>query len=251
MKAADALGLLAGLGALGALRGGREGAGKRFTGLMDMLDGGGAGASGDRFEGGGLLSVLGNLFAKPLEAQDNIERIARDTSAITQRDRMSAAMADEARRRGLLQDALDPRGGTGASGFRNPMQGMPNMNMQPMSGVTTPASMQGMPDMSMKPMSGVTTPALTQDMPNMNMQPMAGVTTPMPPQNYESTLRQRIGMDMAPTVDADSMPASSVQSYKSDPQFMSVAEKDATFLSMPESARQNIYNMYLQRRNMQ
>ena len=81
MKAADALGLLAGLSTLGALRGGREGTGKRFTGLMDMLDGGGAGASGDRFEGGGLLSMLGNLFAKPIEAQDNVERIAADASA--------------------------------------------------------------------------------------------------------------------------------------------------------------------------
>ena len=81
MRAADALGLLAGLGALSALRGGREGTGKRFTGLIDMLDGGGAGASGDRFEGGGLLSMLGNLFAKPIEAQDNVERIAADASA--------------------------------------------------------------------------------------------------------------------------------------------------------------------------
>jgi len=81
MKAGQALGILAGLGAINALRGGRDGAGPRFTGLMDMLDGGGAGQSGDRFEGGGLLSMLGNLFAKPLEAQDNVERIARDTSA--------------------------------------------------------------------------------------------------------------------------------------------------------------------------
>ena len=77
MKAGQALGLLAGLGALNAMRGGSDGTGKRFTGLMDMLDGGGAGASGDKFEGGGLLSMLGNLFAKPLEAQDNVERIAK------------------------------------------------------------------------------------------------------------------------------------------------------------------------------
>ena len=63
--------------------------------------------------------------------------------------------------------------------------------------------------------------------------------------------RGDMGMPTAPTVDADSMPTSSVQSYKSDPQFMSVAGNDATFLSMPEAARQNIYNMYLQRRNMQ
>jgi hypothetical protein len=82
------LGLLAGLGALNALSGGELGAkfggkaatGKRFTGLLDMLDGGGAGASGDKFEGGGLISMLGNLFAKPLEAQDKVEEIAARTS---------------------------------------------------------------------------------------------------------------------------------------------------------------------------
>ena len=81
MKAGTALGLLAGLGAMNALRGGRDGTGPRFTGLLDMIDGGGAGQSGDRFEGGGLLSMLGNLFAKPLEAQDRVERIAADTNA--------------------------------------------------------------------------------------------------------------------------------------------------------------------------
>jgi len=79
MRAGEVLGLLAGLGALNALRGGRDGAGPRFTGLLDMIDGGGAGRSGDRFEGGGLLSVLGNLFAKPYEAQDRVERIAATT----------------------------------------------------------------------------------------------------------------------------------------------------------------------------
>ena len=46
-------------------------------------------------------------------------------------------------------------------------------------------------------------------------------------------------------------PVSLQQSYKSDPTFMSVVQNDATFLSMPEAARQNIYNQYLQRRNMQ
>lgn len=81
MKAGTALGLLAGLGALNALRGGRDGTGPRFTGLLDMIDGGGAGQSGDKFEGGGLLSILGNLFAKPIEAQERVERIAQDTNA--------------------------------------------------------------------------------------------------------------------------------------------------------------------------
>ena len=131
MKAGAALGLLAGLGALNALGGGRNGTGKRFTGLMDMLDGGGAGASGDKFEGGGLLSMLGNLFAKPLEAQDNVERISRDTNAnkvvaevlkqaITPEQRSSAAMTEMNRQRGLLADQFDPRDQQGATDFRPP-----------------------------------------------------------------------------------------------------------------------------------
>lgn len=34
-----------------------------YTGIRDMFDGGGAGASGSRFEGGGLVSDLGNRIA--------------------------------------------------------------------------------------------------------------------------------------------------------------------------------------------
>jgi hypothetical protein len=109
MKAGAALGLLAGLGALNAIRGGREGTGKRFTGLMDMLDGGGAGASGDKFEGGGLLSILGNLFAKPLEAQDNVERIAADTNATKAVTKTLEDMA----KGGALTSRLDGKDGLG------------------------------------------------------------------------------------------------------------------------------------------
>lgn len=110
MKAGAALGLLAGLGALNALGGGRNGTGKRFTGLMDMLDGGGAGASGDKFEGGGLLSMLGNLFAKPLEAQDNVERIAADTNATKAVTKTLEDMA----KGGALTSRLDGKDGLGS-----------------------------------------------------------------------------------------------------------------------------------------
>jgi hypothetical protein len=179
MKAGAALGLLAGLGALNAIRGGREGTGKRFTGLMDMLDGGGAGASGDRFEGGGLLSILGNLFAKPLEAQNNVERIAADTNAtkavtevlkqaITPEQRTSAAMAEMNRQRGLLQDQFDLRDMQGASGFRNPMADYPDISMPAIEGYTTPSSAgaaSDYPNMSMSAIEGYSTPAPTQDSP--------------------------------------------------------------------------------------
>ena len=80
MKAGQALGLLAGLGAMNAMSG-RPYGGKRFTGLLDMIDGGGAGQSGDKFEGGGLISALGNLFMKPMQAQQRVEEIATRASA--------------------------------------------------------------------------------------------------------------------------------------------------------------------------
>ena len=113
MKAGAALGLLAGLGALNAIRGGREGTGKRFTGILDMLDGGGAGASGGKFEGGGLLSILGNLFAKPLEAQNKVEEIAARTSS---RDRGSSpkpVLRETSQADAEAAMGLSPFGGTG------------------------------------------------------------------------------------------------------------------------------------------
>lgn len=163
MRAGDALGLLAGLGALNALGGGRNGTGKRFTGLMDMLDGGGAGASGDRFEGGGLLSALGNLFAKPLEAQDNVERIAADTNATKAVTKTLEDMA----KGGSLTSRLDgkdfpmqysgrgnvgmPRSGMEYSGRGNAAMpsaasDYPNMSMPAVEGYSTPAATQGTPD---------------------------------------------------------------------------------------------------------
>tara|TARA_B100000035_G_scaffold305642_1_gene306703 strand:- start:42 stop:419 length:378 start_codon:yes stop_codon:yes gene_type:complete len=40
-----------------------------YTSLIDMFDGGGAGRSGATFQGGGLLSLLANKFAKPIGFQ--------------------------------------------------------------------------------------------------------------------------------------------------------------------------------------
>lgn len=113
MKAGTALGLLAGLSAMNAMRGGRDGTGPRFTGLVDMLDGGGAGQSGDKFEGGGLLSMLGNLFMKPLEAQQRVEEIAARTSS---RDRDSSpkpVLRPKTQAQLEAEMGLDPFGGAG------------------------------------------------------------------------------------------------------------------------------------------
>jgi hypothetical protein len=40
-----------------------------YQGFNDMIDGGGANASGQSFEGGGLLSMIANMIAKPRGSQ--------------------------------------------------------------------------------------------------------------------------------------------------------------------------------------
>ena len=51
----------------------------RYTSLMDMIDGGGAGRSGDRFEGGGLLSLLANELFRPAGYEDRLRQRKNDT----------------------------------------------------------------------------------------------------------------------------------------------------------------------------
>ena len=50
---------------------------KRFLDFLDMFDGGGAGQMGDKFEGGGLLSLLGNIFGSPYGSEDPERMAAR------------------------------------------------------------------------------------------------------------------------------------------------------------------------------
>ncbi len=50
---------------------------RRFLDFLDMIDGGGAGAMGDKFEGGGLLSSFANALADPYGSQDPERMAAR------------------------------------------------------------------------------------------------------------------------------------------------------------------------------
>ena len=86
----------------------------RYTSLMDMIDGGGAGRSGDRFEGGGLLSLLANELFRPRGYEDRLRQRKNDTgravaTVVDELMRERAAMKEMERQRGLQQDRLDPR----------------------------------------------------------------------------------------------------------------------------------------------
>jgi len=61
---------------------------KKFLDFMDMVDGGGAGKTGDKFQGGGLFSALANAVATPYGSEDD-ERM----KAMMER-RMAAGLID-------------------------------------------------------------------------------------------------------------------------------------------------------------
>jgi len=116
----------------------------RYTSLMDMIDGGGAGRSGDRFEGGGLLSLLANELFRPAGYEDRLRQRKNDTgravtTVVDELMRERAAMKEMDRQRGLQQDRFDPRG--------------PNQ-MSPMTSPT--AAPSDYPDMSMPSIPGYT-----------------------------------------------------------------------------------------------
>ena len=45
---------------------------QKYRGLLDMIDGGGANAVGNEFEGGGLLSMIANAIATPYGSSDRM-----------------------------------------------------------------------------------------------------------------------------------------------------------------------------------
>lgn len=132
-----------------------------FTNLRDMFDGGGMGASGDEFQGGGLLSLIGNALFQPYGYRE--------------RQREAAAMRPRSRPAGLLDmQPMPPAGAAGAgAGMAGP--GMPSGPVQPMAAPV---------DQGMTPLGGVNAPA-----------PMMAPPAE-PPMQYSG--RGTVGMPMPP-----------------------------------------------------
>jgi len=92
---------------------------KRYVpAFIDAMDGGGFDTRGDTFKGGRYSELLNDLGVKPYGSQRERMFVSPTTSPIMQAvsgisdsDRMSASMAEQARQRGLSQDATDPRMG--------------------------------------------------------------------------------------------------------------------------------------------
>ena len=95
---------------------------KRYVpAFFDAMDGGGFDTRGDTFKGGIFSGMLNDLGVKPYGSQMERAMVSPNTSpivqavnavpqGITNEQRTSAAMAEEARQRGLSQDLMnDPR----------------------------------------------------------------------------------------------------------------------------------------------
>ena len=92
---------------------------KRYVpAIFDMMDGGGRDTRGDTFKGGIFSGMLNDMGVKPYGPQMERAMVSPDTSpivqavnavpqGITDAQRTSAAMAEEARQRGLRQDVMD------------------------------------------------------------------------------------------------------------------------------------------------
>ena len=92
---------------------------KRYVpAIFDMMDGGGFDTRGDTFKGGIFSGMLNDLGVKPYGSQMERAMVSPNTSpivqavnavpqGITDAQRTSAAMAEEARQRGLRQDFPD------------------------------------------------------------------------------------------------------------------------------------------------
>lgn len=145
----------------------------QYISLMDMIDGGGAGRSGDRFEGGGLLSLLANELFRPRGYEDRLRQRKNDTgravsTVVDELMRERAAMKEMERQRGLQQDRFDPRG--------------PNQ-MPPMTPPTAASS--DYPDMSMPSIPGYTAPtaSIVPEVP-VELAPVSPVMGALAPESF-------------------------------------------------------------------
>jgi len=115
---------------------------KRYVpAFFDAMDGGGFDTRGDTFKGGIFSGMLNDIGVTPYGSEMERAMVSPNTSpivqavnavpqGITNEQRTSAAMAEEARQRGLSQDATDPR--MGMTQMSNMVMGETPMQQQAM-----------------------------------------------------------------------------------------------------------------------
>ena len=147
---------------------------QRFSSLLDMIDGGGMGASGNEFKGGGLLSDVANALFQPRGYRDRMDRLG-EVRPQMRPPTMGPRMPTQS-------PPTMPDGPAGAGGsMRGP--GMPGGPVQPMP-------MQFAPQMPQDPM--------TPQMPTSGGTPQArGPMMPGGPMPQEAAAPAPMGVDAA------------------------------------------------------
>ena len=93
---------------------------QKYKGLLDMIDGGGANAVGNEFQGGGLLSVIANAIATPYGSSDRMRDdmqaqrpVARPAGGFGNGSINSVASSLRPQSRPEIGPNLNPFGGAG------------------------------------------------------------------------------------------------------------------------------------------
>ena len=201
----------------------------KFLDFIDMIDGGGAGTMGDKFEGGGIFSVLANALATPYGSEDE-ERMRR-----VRQMRGLLAPDESIAPRAAPRPTVTRGGGTGQAQVRPQARPAPSMafGSTPVGG-----GMPAAPSMTFGniPVGGGM-PAAAQNM----VRPEA--TARGMPAAAQNMVR--------PEATARGMPASGMPAAAADPefaQFMERAKQDPMMSQFIDNAdvMQNIFKMYKQ-----
>jgi len=98
-----------------------------YLGLADLFNGGGAGQAGDKFEGGGLLSAIANMVAKPYGYYD---RRQQEQQAMAAGAPIGGGQPPQVNPQPAQQPGMTPGMSMGPfnQGMMPPQQEMPRMN---------------------------------------------------------------------------------------------------------------------------
>jgi hypothetical protein len=176
---------------------------EKYKGLLDMINGGGANAEGDKFEGGGLLSILANALATPYGSEDRAEEAASllGNTRPQMRPNRPASIAPAAPAQGMSLNAgpAMPRMPT------DPKLALPGNPSKPIDDGLgpMPQRLQGDPNLGFNPANAApvqpSAPAYTPHS-SIDFRPSDFEVRPVPTEHYDTFLRrfeQRVGPEMA------------------------------------------------------
>lgn len=230
----------------------------KFLDFLDMIDGGGAGKMGDKFQGGGIFSMLANAIATPYGSEDEARKRARMQAYGLLGDKAPAASIMSAptpavqpvQTAGQLSPRLDTKGMTPVTadprGFApntqptfstgrqyNPAPSYANMPMGEAGRGMMPAAApaQNMPQTMTAPTSGVA--------PNMRMPSDPMVNTQVAPNRMVNPSMT----GSVPRIDAQGVSAMSFDQFAP---FISEKYKMEYGVSPTAEQVQNAYKVYRQ-----